>query len=83
MTDLQAALRKSLSAALGRALGPEHEHADPAVHRSAHADFQADAALRLAKELKRSPRDVARAVAEHLELGELYEKVEIAGPRFL
>jgi len=83
MTDLQAALRKSLSAALGRALGPEHEHADPAVHRSAHADFQADAALRLAKELKRSPRDVARAVAEHLELGELYEKVEIAGPGVL
>jgi arginyl-tRNA synthetase len=37
--------------AIVRAFGPEHASADPAVHRSSFADFQADAALRLAKPL--------------------------------
>lgn len=83
MTDLRAELRLSLSAALRHAFGAEHEHADPALHRSAHADFQADVALRLARELGRPPREVASALSSKLAPGELYESIEVAGPGFI
>src|SRR5687768_10590790 len=54
--------------AIVAAFGAEYAGADPAVHRSSFADYQADAALRLVKPLKRPPLEVAKAIAEKLEL---------------
>ena len=60
---------------------------DPLLHTSKHAHFQADAAMALAKELRRKPRDIADAVAVRLNRqtkgSDLLEDVTVAGPGFL
>ena len=56
---------------------------DPQLHGSKHADFQADAAMSLAKLLRKKPRDIATDVAAKLEGEALIESVEVAGPGFL
>jgi len=56
---------------------------DPLLHSSKHADFQADAAMRLAKQLKQKPRDIAEAVAAQLTGTDMLTSVEVAGPGFL
>ena len=46
-------------------------------------DYQCNDALKLAKSLRRNPREVGGAVAERLKGCDAFEKVEIAGPGFL
>ena len=46
-------------------------------------DYQCNDALKLAKSLKRNPRDVGGCVAERLRGCDAFDKVEIAGPGFL
>jgi arginyl-tRNA synthetase len=83
MSDPQAWLSERIAVAVQAALGDVAANVDPMVRRSEHADFQANAALGLAKQLKRPPREVARDIIERLELGSACEKVEIAGPGFI
>ena len=45
--------------------------------------FQSNVALRLAKQEGRPPRDVAADIIERLELSDLCEPLEIAGPGFI
>jgi arginyl-tRNA synthetase len=76
-------LRGRLQAATRAALGDEAGDADPALHLSQHADYQADLALALARKLKKNPREVASAVAARLEADDVLAKVEVSGPGFL
>ena len=46
-------------------------------------DYQANGAMALAKRLKRKPREVAKAVLAHLDISDLAENPEIAGPGFI
>jgi arginyl-tRNA synthetase len=69
--------------ALVAAFGPEHATTDPVIRPSQFADFQANAALSLAKRLGRSPRDVAAAILERLRLDDVCLPVEVSGPGFL
>jgi len=46
-------------------------------------DFQANCAMPLAKQLKRPPRDVATALVEKLDVSDLCDLPEIAGPGFI
>jgi arginyl-tRNA synthetase len=46
-------------------------------------DYQANGAMALAKRLKKKPRDVAAAVLAHLDVSNLCETPEIAGPGFI
>uniref|UniRef100_A0A7C4LMR2 Arginine--tRNA ligase n=1 Tax=Schlesneria paludicola TaxID=360056 RepID=A0A7C4LMR2_9PLAN len=46
-------------------------------------DFQANCAMPLAKTLKRSPREVAQDIVSRLEIADLCEPPEIAGPGFI
>ncbi|MFN5605157.1 MAG: arginine--tRNA ligase, partial [Actinomycetes bacterium] len=55
---LAARLQVAFDAVAGRA------GVDPVIRPSEHADAQSNGALALAKELGRSPRDVAQAVLE-------------------
>ncbi len=49
-----------------------------------HGDFASNAALLLAKRLRRPPREIARILAERLgDAGGLVARAEIAGPGFL
>ena len=46
-------------------------------------DFQCNAAMALAKELKRSPREIAQIFVDQISLPNYVEKAEIAGPGFI
>jgi arginyl-tRNA synthetase len=81
--DLRAVVGARLQAAVAKAFGAEHAGVDPMVRRSERADLQADLAMGLAKALKRAPRQVAEAVVGAAELGDLCERVEIAGAGFI
>lgn len=75
-------LRTRVLAAV-RAAYPDIESPDPALHRSAHADYQADVALALGRRLGKPPREVAAAVAANLASDDVLAKVEVSGPGFL
>jgi arginyl-tRNA synthetase len=81
MTDPQLMLAARVQQALGAAFGAEHAEADPLIRPSQFADFQANVALSLAKRLRRSPREVAEAIAA--ELRDFPGTVEISGPGFI
>ena len=49
----------------------------------AHGDMATNAAMALAKDSGRKPRELAEAIAEKLRADELVGKVEIAGPGFI
>lgn len=46
-------------------------------------DYQSNAAMVLAKQQRQNPRQLAQSILEKLEVGDLCEKVEIAGAGFL
>ena len=69
--------------ALGEAFGDEYADTDPVIRPSQFADFQANAALALAKKLGDKPRDVAQRIVEHLDLGDIADEPEISGPGFV
>ncbi|MGI3785056.1 MAG: arginine--tRNA ligase [Janthinobacterium lividum] len=76
-----ASLPSQLSARVQAVAGIEPE-LRPAT-RPEFGHFQSNVALRLAKTEKRSPRDVAADVVARLDVDDLCEPVEIAGPGFL
>jgi arginyl-tRNA synthetase len=48
-----------------------------------HGDYQANCAMSLAKSLGKKPRDAAQEIIGRLELGDLLEPPQIAGPGFI
>lgn len=48
-----------------------------------HGDYQANCAMSLAKTLGKKPRDVAEEIKQRLDLGDLLQPPEIAGPGFI
>ena len=79
-------LTSRFTAAVEAAFGPDHAGADPVVRRSQSdrfGDFQMNGAMALAKQVGRSPRDVAAAVVEQVDLSDVASSVEIAGPGFV
>jgi len=83
MADPELAIAAAVARALVAAFGDDAADVDPAVRTSQHADYQVNAALPLAKRLKRPPRDVATALVDALDAGDLVERLEIAGPGFV
>ncbi len=51
--------------------------------QASHGDFACNAAMQLAKVLKRNPREVAQSILATLPASEWVEKSEIAGPGFI
>lgn len=81
--DPFVSLRDRVLGAARAALGDEASGADAALHRSQHADYQADLALALAKRLKKNPREVAAAIAAQLTPDGLIAAVTVSGPGFI
>lgn len=48
-----------------------------------HGDYASNISLKLSKELKKSPREIAEEIVKNIETNEAIEKVEIAGPGFI
>jgi arginyl-tRNA synthetase len=64
--------------------GPLPEFALEAPRNPDHGDFACNAALLLAKRLRRSPREIAEELAGRLrEAGDTVSRVEVAGPGFV
>ncbi|RNC80508.1 MAG: arginine--tRNA ligase [Phycisphaera sp.] len=78
-------------AAIGEAFADElgDRRVDPLITPSKttqFGDYQSNAAMSLAKQLKMKPRDVAERIVEKLDLGEIAEPLDassIAGPGFI
>jgi arginyl-tRNA synthetase len=71
----------AVSEAIRRAR-PELAEADPVVRRSEHADFQANAALALAKRARLQPSDLAAELVAALD-SDYVDEAEVSGPGFL
>ncbi len=48
-----------------------------------YGDYQSNAAMTLAKQLKTNPRTLAQSVADQLQVADLCEKISVDGPGFL
>ena len=83
MADPQEVLSRRVQSALGAAFGPEFADTDPVIRPSQFADYQANAALALAKRLGRKPREVSSAIMEHLDVSDVCRDVEVSGPGFI
>jgi arginyl-tRNA synthetase len=79
----QEVLAERVGAAIVAAFGAEHASADPLIRPSAFADFQSNAALPLAKRLRRGSRDIAAEISRHLDLTGVAEPAEVSGPGFI
>ncbi|MEW5769400.1 MAG: arginine--tRNA ligase [Pseudomonadota bacterium] len=51
--------------------------------QASHGDFACNAAMQLAKSMKRNPREVAQALLDALPASAMVAKAEIAGPGFI
>ncbi len=69
--------------AIVASFGPAYADADPLIRPSSFADFQANAALPLAKRLGRPPREVAAELAGRLDVADVCEPPEVSGPGFI
>lgn len=83
MTDPAEQLAPLVSAAIERALGPDHAGADPVLRPSRFADVQVNAPLALAKAVGVPPRQVAARLVEALEVDGVCSSVEVSGPGFV
>src|SRR5205823_8029795 len=83
--NLQHLLQSKFAAALARLVPDPAPYAAlvrPA-QRPEHGDYQANCAMPLAKVLGRKPRDVAEEIIRRLDLGDVLEPPEVAGPGFI
>ncbi len=76
-------LAERFASALGAAFGEEYAGVDPVIRPSQFADFQANAALALAKRLGAKPREVAERLLEHLDVADVCLEPEVSGPGFV
>lgn len=83
MSDPSELLTRAFRDAIAAAFGEEHRDTDPSLRLSQHADYQANAAMALGKKLKKPPREIAQAIVAKLQLGDVCDKMEIAGPGFV
>lgn len=82
---IQETLRCRLQAALGSAFEDIGE-TDPllaATNNPKFGDYQANVALSLAKQVGRSPRDVAAMILAQLQVEDICEPPTVAGPGFI
>ena len=83
MADPQQVLAQRVRDAIVASFGPEYSDADPLIRPSAFADFQANAALPLAKRAGRPPREVAAELAARLDVTGLCTEPAVSGPGFI
>jgi len=79
-------ISQRVSAAVTGAFGDDAAGVDPLVRPAQSPDFgdyQSNCAMTLARQLKAGPREVAGRIVEHLDIGDICEPPEIAGPGFI
>jgi len=76
-------LERIAQAVIERVHGVEHAALLRPTGDPTHGDYQVNAAMPLAKKLKKSPRDLAAPLAEALRQEEALAGAEVAGPGFV
>jgi len=82
IADLKGRLQQALIAAFGH----DYAHTDPilvAASNPKFGDYQANVAMSLAKPLGQAPRAIATQIVQVLDVSNLCETPEIAGPGFI
>ncbi len=51
--------------------------------KPAFGDYQYNGVMKLAKQLKKNPREIATQIIEHIDTTDVINKVEVAGPGFI
>jgi len=80
---LRAKIKKTLQQALKKAFDVDEEPKVEYPSDQAHGDYASNIGLQLSKQLKKPPQEIAQAIVENIDRGELIEKAEIAGPGFI
>jgi arginyl-tRNA synthetase len=83
MADPQQVLAQRVRDAIVASFGPSYRDADPLIRPSAFADFQANAALPLAKRVGRPPREIAAELAVRLDVTGICAEPAVSGPGFI
>ena len=83
MADPQEVLAQRVRGAIVASFGPGYDDADPLIRPSSFADFQANAALPLAKRAGRPPAEIARELVGHLDVADVCAEPVVSGPGFI
>jgi len=86
MNATQEILKLKLQQAIALAFGETYINLDPILVPASNpkfGDYQANVALSLSKKLGQSPRAIANAIVEKLEISDICTAPEIAGPGFI
>lgn len=86
LTDPQTLLDASFRRALEAAFGEQGRGVDPAIRPSQNptfGDYQANFAMGLAKQVGANPREIATKVVAALDVSDIAEAPEVAGPGFV
>lgn len=84
LETLEQAAKEALKTAFGSYFPPDSPFLEPEVvtsTSSAFGHYQCNNALKLSKELKKNPREIADILVAHMPLG--IARLEIAGPGFI
>jgi arginyl-tRNA synthetase len=79
-------LKTQIESALITAFGPELAGTDPVLVPTTNpkfGDYQVNVAMSLSKRLGQPPRAIAQTILDNLDVSELFETPEIAGPGFI
>ena len=86
MNSIVEKLKKHFSEALVAAFGAEFAEVDPLINLASNpkfGDYQCNLAMSLTKRLKQNPREIAKQIVENLNVADLCQTPEIAGPGFI
>ena len=86
MKSLLTTIEEAVSSALVAAFGEEYSNSDPlvaATNNPKFGDYQSNVALSLSKKLKMPPRAIAEKIIENLQVDDIAETPQIAGPGFI
>jgi arginyl-tRNA synthetase len=86
MNATQEKLKHQFEQALVATFGAEYAGVDPILVPASNpkfGDYQANVALSLSKKLGKQPRQIASAIADKLDVSEICEPPDIAGPGFI
>ena len=84
--SIVAQITLRLQQALVAAFGEDFAGTDPmlaATNNPKFGDYQSNLALSLSKKLGQSPRQVAQAIVDQFESGDMFETPQLAGPGFI
>ncbi|MEM7580584.1 MAG: arginine--tRNA ligase [Mastigocoleus sp.] len=86
MNATQEQLKEKIQQALSAAFGEEYAETDPILVPASNpkfGDYQCNVSLPLAKKIGQQPRAIAQQITEKLDVSDICESPEIAGPGFI